>query len=437
MNRRDEAGSGPTTTDQLEARSSSSSRHFLERRAPGTGAILAAAIVLGFTVLPACAGTPVSGGTGTEPTSADGVGAGPATGPSPPPAGEELWAVDAASADDVWAVGVQYRDGSYRSRSLILHWDGGTWSKVPSPDVGRLTDVTAPSHDAAWAVGGDQILFWDSSTWEVVAHSAPADSFFSSIDASGPADAWVVGVQDGAHWVDEDGERNAGFDTLAMHWDGSAWSVIPSPNGAPRHNFLQGVVALAPGDAWAVGYSQVGRHPRTLTIHWDGSSWSLVPSPDPGIDFNVLWGIGTDGVSGVWALGHYGDPDSHFQALYLRWTATGWDLVAGPHGDAQHQTPTALSGASAGEVWAVGSEPTSSFLVAQWEGSSWSVFPAEVPSGPDYSASLTDVVAISPTDAWAVGRYRGMPAENGGSEILALVEHWDGAHWRLEATPGR
>jgi len=425
MHRLDEGG-WARPTDQPVARYGSSSRRFPARRMPRTRAILAGVIVLSFTVLPACAGTPGSGRTGTEPVPG-GMEAGPA-GPAPPPAGQELWAVDAASANDVWAVGVQHGDGSYRSRSLTFHWDGDAWSKVPSPDVGRLTDVTVPSHDAAWAVGGDRILFWDGGTWEVVAHSAPDGAYFYSIDASGPADAWVVGVQYGAHWVDEDGERNVGFDTLAMHWDGSRWSVIPSPNGAPRHNVVQGVVTLAPNDAWAVGYSQAGQHPRTLTIHWDGSTWSLVPSPDPGTDFNVLWGIGTDGTNGVWALGHYGDPDSHFQALYLRLTGTEWDLATAPDGDARHQTPTALSGASAGEVWAVGSEPTSSFLVAKWEGSSWSVFPAAVPPGADFSASLTDVVVISSTDAWAVGRYQG---EGGGNQILALVEHWDGARWRL------
>lgn len=363
---------------------------------------------------------------------------GPAAGiPAPPPMGQELWAVDAASASDVWAVGSRYVDDTYRARSLILHWDGQAWTRVASPDIGMLTDVAAASEDSAWAIGGeDKILHWDGTTWEVSAHPAPPSAFFSSIDASGPDDAWAVGMQYGAEWVDQYGDRNVGYDTFAMHWDGAAWTVVPSPNGAPRHNNVESVLALSPTDAWMIGYSQEGSHPRTLTMHWDGTTWSLIPSPDPGSDFNVLWGMGTDSAGGVWAVGHYGDPDSRFMALYMWWDGSEWQVVPGPSGEALHQTPTALSGASANDTWAVGSEPTSSFLVAHWDGSSWSTVEAEIPQGGDtFGASLADVVSISVTDAWAVGRYQGPPDKGGAAETIPLIEHWDGVAWSVMEAP--
>jgi hypothetical protein len=402
---------------------------------------MAVALVLAVAGLTLWVTVPAREGLRTQPAPGDGQQQpGPAAGIlAPLPTGQELRAVDAASATDVWAVGSRYVDDTYRARSLILHWDGQAWTRVASPDIGMLTDVAAASEDAAWAIGGeDKILRWDGTAWEVSAHPAPPSAFFSSIDASGPDDAWAVGMQYGAEWVDQYGDRNVGYDTFTMHWDGATWTVVPSPNAAPRHNFVESVLALSSTDAWVAGYSQEGSHPRTLTMHWDGTAWSLVPSPDPGSDFNVLWGMGTDGSGGVWALGHYGyeEPDSHVMALYLRWDGSQWNVVPGPSGEALHQTPTAFSGAWADDAWAVGSEPTSSFLVAHWDGSSWSTVQAEIPNGGDpFGASLADVVSVSAADAWAVGRYQGPPDKDGVAETFPLIEHWNGIAWGVMEAP--
>jgi hypothetical protein len=378
---------------------------------------------------------PAREGVRTQP--APGEGQVPGLGGAlPPPNGEQLWAVDASSASDVWAVGSRYEGERFRERSLVLHFDGTSWFRIASPDIGALTDVAAASPDAAWAISGKQILRWDGSSWQVSPDPAPPGAVLSSVDASGPDDAWVVGMRHGAHWVDEYGEPNVGFDTLTMHWDGTSWTIVPSPNGAPRHNFVESVLALSPTEAWVVGYSQQGNDPRTLTIRWDGEAWSLVPSPDPGADFNVLWGMGTDGTGGVWAVGHYGEPGSRFMAMYARWTGTEWEVVSGPSGEALHQTPTAVSGGSADAVWAIGSEPTSSFLIAHWDGSRWESVGAEPPpAGGSDSPSLSDVVALSPANAWAVGRYQGPPGREGTAETFPLVEHWDGATWQVVEVP--
>lgn len=354
-----------------------------------------------------------------------------------PPIGQELLAVDAAAGNDVWAVGGGRTNDTGVSRSLILHWDGSEWARIAGPDVGMLIDVAAVSDESAWAISGDTILRWDGSSWDISPQPLPEGAYLSSIDASGINDAWAVGVQPGAEWVDEQGESNVGYDTLTMHWDGSRWTVVPSPNAAPRHNDVEAVLALSPVNAWVVGYSE-GDRPRTFTMHWDGSKWEVIPSPDPGSEFNVLWGIGTDGVGGIWAVGHYGyeEPGSRLVALYLRWTDSQWEIISGPSGDATHQTPTALSGTSANDSWAVGSEPTSSFLVAGWDGSTWTASEAELPTADVSATLLSDVVAVSRSDAWAVGRYDRYPVSSEGrGESLILILHWDGVAWRAtEAT---
>ncbi|MGH2681806.1 MAG: hypothetical protein ACRDIX_01075 [Actinomycetota bacterium] len=351
----------------------------------------------------------------------------------PGPTGSQLFAVDASSASDVWAVGGRFTAKPVVEKSLVLHWDGGRWAEVDGPDA-VLWDVVAVSPKDVWAISGAKIFHWDGDDWKVARHPNPPGVYFAAIDAAAPDDVWVVGLRLGAKWIDQYGERNVGYDTLIQHWDGTRWTVVPSPNPTRRHNSLNGIVALSPTDAWAVGYAEGATGgPKTMTLHWDGAAWSSVPSPDPGEEFNVLWGMGTDGAGGVWAVGHFGDPEpSRFEALYLRWTGEAWEVVPGPTGEAGHQTPTALGGSSFSDVWAVGSEPTSSLLVAHWEGSEWIATQVEPPIlGENTNPSFEDVVVVSPRAAWAVGHYQ----RPDGRRLYPWVEYWDGSRWVLAETP--
>ena len=56
----------------------------------------------------------------------------------------------------------------------------------------------------------------------------------------------------------------------------SAWVETPEPNAGA----LFSVAALTDSDVWAVGFGY-GSPALTLTQHWDGSAWSVVPSPNP------------------------------------------------------------------------------------------------------------------------------------------------------------
>jgi hypothetical protein len=78
------------------------------------------------------------------------------------------------------------------------------------------------------------------------------------VSAGSTNDVWAVGVRGG--------------DVLSLieHWDGSQWSVVPSPTGR-----LSAVTALSKVDAWAVGFT-TDTESQTLTEHWNGVSWSIV-----------------------------------------------------------------------------------------------------------------------------------------------------------------
>jgi hypothetical protein len=101
------------------------------------------------------------------------------TSPSPG-TGDYLHAVTARTTTDAWAVGNdQNRTGSLDT--LILHWDGIRWSRVSSPSSSAfnyLFQVSTDSARDAWAVGyyctrnctekeidHSLILHWNGTTW--------------------------------------------------------------------------------------------------------------------------------------------------------------------------------------------------------------------------------------------------------------------------------
>jgi hypothetical protein len=89
-----------------------------------------------------------------------------------------------------------------------------------------------------------------------------------------------------------------------LHWTGTAWKQVPSPNSgtASDANVLSGVAVTSPSDAWAVGSYASGRG-RTLTLHWNGTAWKQVPSPNAGSGKNALVGVAATSASNAWAVG--------------------------------------------------------------------------------------------------------------------------------------
>jgi hypothetical protein len=209
--------------------------------------------------------------------------------PSPNPGYGSLTSVAALSATDAWAVG-SYTDSNYNDYTLIEQWNGSTWIVVPSPNPGQygngLSSVAVVSATDAWAVGsytdssvdgGTLIEQWNGSSWSVVPSPNPAHELYgnglSSVAAVTATDVWAVG-----DYTDSNYNRY----TLIEQWNGSSWSVVPSPNPGPYGNRLSGVAAVTATDVWAVGnYQGTWGSSNTLIAQWNGSSWSVVSSPSP------------------------------------------------------------------------------------------------------------------------------------------------------------
>jgi hypothetical protein len=96
--------------------------------------------------------------------------------------------------------------------------------------------------------------------------------------------------------------------TLIEHWNGAAWSVVPSPNVGAGSNALIAVDARSATDAWAVGSwtDTSGDIPilRPLVLHWNGVAWSRVAAPSSGTSDSWLTSVvAPAGRTDAWASG--------------------------------------------------------------------------------------------------------------------------------------
>ena len=117
-----------------------------------------------------------------------------------------------------------------------------------------------------------------------------------------------------------------------QRWDGSAWIVVPSPNGYSRENYLRGVSSSGPNDVWAVGYynNPTGNY-VPLTEHWDGTSWQIVPSPGLSSSLTALAAVSSISSTDVWAVGAYYNDNSALLTLAQHWDGTTWQVFTTPN----------------------------------------------------------------------------------------------------------
>jgi len=354
-----------------------------------------------------------------------------------------LTSTSAISRGDVWAVGDSSNDDT--TKTLIEHKNGKTWKVVPSPNpaggnFATLNAVDALSPDNVWAVGYSQeestistlIEHWDGRAWTIVpspnADGAAATTLYG-VSAVTANDVWAVGYS-------APGAGPITFHTIVMHWDGTAWTIVPSPDpSGTTYVFLLGLTALSASDVWAVGYysDDDGATWNTLIEHWDGTEWTIVPSPNRrSASSSFLLGVSASSTNDVWAVGHSSD-GSTTNSLTQHWDGTSWSIVPSP--DPAGSTIGRLlsvEAVSANDVWAVGNSYDGSTLVTtlteHWNGRKWRIVPSPNPAG--VAANLNSVDALPNGKMWAVGH-----SSTGFPDLNTLVEKWNGLRWKLVASP--
>jgi hypothetical protein len=157
-----------------------------------------------------------------------------------------------------------------------------------------------------------------------------------------------------------------------------------------------------------------------VITHWNGTAWTRVPSPAPAGLSDEFYGVAAVAADSVWAVGQSAGIGAVGSPLIEHWNGTAWAPVSSPvipGGGAL----SAVSASSAGNAWAVGKSSRGSGLIEHWDGMAWSVVPS-----PAYGM-LTGVAADSRSSVWAVGYW------TGGSNPTAVIEHWNGTAWTWPA----
>lgn len=309
--------------------------------------------------------------------------------------------VSAPADNDVWALGY-FNTGqeSGPSGQFAAHWDGHAWhvTRLRVPEGGVVTGIAAVDPNDVWVVGAGAnhplIEHWNGNTWGTV--PSAGDGVLNSITALSASDAWAVGTSGGKKGR-----------TLIDHWNGSQWSVVPSPS--PRPNpitshpgaILDAVSAISPTDIWAVGergnYIPVGPS-NTLAEHWDGTRWRVVPSPtvtdQGGKPYDHLLDV-TATPAGVWAVGSHsstvGVGGGQELALLLHWNGSRWLVEEPPHST---QADILWSATAASDsLWVGGQRAITNMLVAKRRGSRWA--PAPLPSTKGYLAAITATQTVA------------------------------------------
>jgi len=274
-----------------------------------------------------------------------------------------LGRVTCTSAADCWTVGYAgygATNGSRRYAPLIEHWNGTRWSVVPSPGVGRLSGLR-------------------------------------SISCASSVDCWAIGT-----WIRAHG---AGGGTLTEHWNGSAWSRIPTPTGnsgtptwAPDDlvpslvgfgatmldvSCVSGSACMAVGNGSYDGVPSLNPHgvenlggSRALTERWHGTAWTEVSTPALA-GANVTGLVGVSCTSGSWcmAVGFSAPRDGPARTLAEQWNGSAWTIVAVPNPPGRSGNELmGVSCVTSADCWALGSNVEGNlWFTAHWNGSRWSM----------------------------------------------------------------
>ena len=338
---------------------------------------------------------------------------------------DHLNGIAALTANDVWAVGTTSGTSIDQSKTLIEHWNGTTWSIVPSPNPGTtsngLTGITSIAANDIWAVGFTSnrrdnnvdtslLEHWNGTKWSLVASpTVKQGSQLLRLAAVSTNNVWAVGYS-----TNDSGTISR---TLIERWDGTTWSVVPNTlTSQLGYNILNGISARTADDVWVVGATGSLHTPKALIEHWNGTKWSLVASPDAGGTQRGLGSVVAISANNVWAAGSSsGSFGSDGQTLVEHWDGIQWSIVDSPN-QGSYDSFSALTVVSANNIWTVGfSNHTPETLIEHWNGDQWSI----IPSPQLRNSFLNDVAAVSVNDVWAIGFIN--PE---GSVAHGLIEHY-------------
>ena len=321
-----------------------------------------------------------------------------------------------------FCMAVGHQNGGSVDQTLVERWNGSTWSVDASPDTGPalandLYGVSCSSASMCTAVGSADtgtaiqtlVEQWNGTSWSIVASpdtDPGSDQLLVDVSCTSATACTAVGSA---------GTLAGTTITLVETWDGTTWSIVPSPNtGAGGVSELNSVSCPSATSCTSVGDFFTGTVSQTLVEQWNGTTWSIVASPVPSTSAtSVLSSVSCPTAGTCTAVGH-AVVNSVWQTLVESWTDTTWSIVASPDSSpADFDALVGVSCTTATTCTAVGSSTdgtTTSDLVVQWNGASWYLVPlAPIAGGLD--AELAGVSCVGPSVCTAAGDTMGSASQ--------------------------
>ena len=303
---------------------------------------------------------------------------------------------------------------------------GPNWALVASPDTSadesnQLRSVSCVSATACMAVGwyatggADQTLIeaWDGSSWSLLPspNGSALNNLLHSVSCVSQSECIAVG-----EYVDSQAWR-----TLIEQWDGRAWSIVSSANtSATQSNYLDGVSCTSATSCMAVGSVNTGTGDVNLAEAWDGTSWTIVPVPSTTSYINDLLKVACSSASACTAVGNQRAQGGHDQTLTASWDGTAWAIVPSPDSSAtQANDLYDVSCLTPTNCTAVGSYfdgTATQSLTISWNGTSWTIV-----TSPTIGVPLYGVACTAPTACTAAGYGR-------------VTESWNGLAWSVDSS---
>ncbi|MGO9876617.1 MAG: hypothetical protein ACLPVY_22820 [Acidimicrobiia bacterium] len=329
------------------------------------------------------------------------------------------------------------------SRNLVERWNGTSWSVVASPnpdpssDENGLTGVACPSSTSCFAVGTNAsvtspgpIEHWNGTTWSIVIHPMPFGLGHSAL-----GDVACVGATGTCFAVGGYETATGTSETLIEQPTATGWTVMASPNpsGATASG-LGGLSCPSTTLCFAVGASTIKSVGKTLVERWNGTAWSIVVSPNRPSGSSGLSSISCTNATNCMAVGNFNGG----QTLTERWDGSTWTIVPSPNYTLQPPFVSrtdflsSVACTSANSCFAVGSDEQipggnglgskGSTLIERWDGSTWTIVPSP---NPGQLNGLSSVSCPNANSCYAVGFSYPMAFATGYS----LIAHWNGTTW--------
>ena len=353
--------------------------------------------------------------------------------PAPPGAqSSSLAGIGCSSATFCVAVG-SYINSSGTTVPLAEAWNGSSWKvrEPPSPLVAHSASLSAVScTSSASCVGigayytstGRARVFaelWDGTSWSPKLPINPAareEGQLVSVSCISSSACTAVGsLSDFALNVSD--VQNP---TWAVRWDGSAWTIQPTPS--PPGAYLTHISCASIDLCVAVG-----REYGTPFVElWNGNTWTVQSTPSAGSGYAYLYGVSCPSSQLCVAVGQ-----ASSAPLVELWNGNDWTVQTTPtlSGSAVLNSVSCASPTACTAVGVVYSNGTDSALAEAWNGTTWTV--QETPGAPAQTSSeLEEVSCPSTSMCTAVGWYT---PSNGSYSTLA--ESWDGTAWTIQSTP--